>query len=240
MSNIISIVEKDLKEIAKKFNITKEPIVEINKNNINSHFSTTLALMSAKELKQNPIQLAEKIKSELLQKTYYDEVEIAGPGFINIKLKTNILTSAIKKIASLKETYGKNTVKNKIINIEYVSANPTGFLHVGHARNAVTGSVLEQVLKFDGYEVQTEYYTNDAGNQINILAVTVFVHYLWALGIKATKPANTYGGTFYDDIANILVKKYNDKFKSLTFTETTISDPQVHQIFRQEATEYFC
>lgn len=239
MSNIISIVEKDLKEIAKKFNITKEPIVEINKNNINSHFSTTLALMSAKELKQNPIQLAEKIKSELLQKTYYDEVEIAGPGFINIKLKTNILTSAIKKIASLKETYGKNTVKNKIINIEYVSANPTGFLHVGHARNAVTGSVLEQVLKFDGYKVQTEYYTNDAGNQINILAVTVFVHYLWALGIKATKPANTYGGTFYDDIANILVKKYNDKFKSLTFTETTISDPQVHQIFRQEATEYF-
>ncbi|ATZ18247.1 arginine--tRNA ligase [Mesoplasma melaleucae] len=239
MNNIISIIENDLKEIAKKLNITKEPIVEINKNNINSHFSTTLALMSAKELKQNPVQLAEKIKAKLAQKEYYDKIEIAEPGFINIKLKTNILTSAIKNITTLKEAYGKNTLKNKIINIEYVSANPTGFLHVGHARNAVTGSVLEKVTAFDGYEVQTEYYTNDAGNQINILAVTVFVHYLWALGIKAEKPANTYGGSFYDDLANIFVEKYGDKFKDLTYTETVISDPEVHQIFRKEATKYF-
>ncbi|AVN60553.1 arginine--tRNA ligase [Mesoplasma entomophilum] len=239
MDNIINIVKDDLKTIAKKINITKEPIVEINKNNIDSHFSTTLALMSAKELKQNPVQLAETIKQELMQKDYYDQIEIAGPGFINIKLKTKLLSRAIKNITTLKEAYGKNKSKNEIINIEYVSANPTGYLHVGHARNAVTGSVLEEVLKFDGYEVQTEYYTNDAGNQINILAVTVFVHYLWALGIEAEKPANTYGGTFYDDLANTLIEKYGDKFKNLTFTETAISDVEVHQIFRKEATEYF-
>ncbi|ATQ35734.1 arginyl-tRNA synthetase [Mesoplasma entomophilum] len=239
MDNIINIVKDDLKTIAKKINITKEPIVEINKNNIDSHFSTTLALMSAKELKQNPVQLAETIKQELMQKDYYDQIEIAGPGFINIKLKTKLLSRAIKNITTLKEAYGKNKSKNEIINIEYVSANPTGYLHVGHARNAVTGSVLEEVLKFDGYEVQTEYYTNDAGNQINILAVTVFVHYQWALGIEAEKPVNTYGGTFYDDLANTLIEKYGDKFKNLTFTETAISDDEVHQIFRKEATEYF-
>ncbi|ATZ21093.1 arginine--tRNA ligase [Mesoplasma coleopterae] len=239
MNNIINIVKEDLKAITKKMNITKEPIVEINKNNIDSHFSTTLALMSAKELKQNPVQLAETIKEELMQKDYYDQIEIAGPGFINIKVKTELLSRTIKNITTLKEAYGKNKSKNKIINIEYVSANPTGYLHVGHARNAVTGSVLEEVLKFDGYEVQTEYYTNDAGNQINILAVTVFVHYLWALGIEAEKPANTYGGTFYDDLANTMIEKYGDKFKNLTFTETAISDPEVHQIFRKEATEYF-
>ncbi|AVN64616.1 MULTISPECIES: arginine--tRNA ligase [Mesoplasma] len=239
MENIISIVKKDLKEIAQKFNISKDPIVEINKNNIDSHFSSTLALMSAKELKQNPVQLAENIKHELLQKDYYDQIEIAGPGFINIKLKTELLSTTIKNITTLKEAYGKNENKNKIINIEYVSANPTGFLHVGHARNAVTGSVLEEVLKFDGYEVQTEFYTNDAGNQINILAVTVFVHYLWALGIEAEKPANTYGGTFYDDLANIMIQKYGDKFKNLTFTETAISDDETHQIFRKEAVQHF-
>ncbi|ASZ09324.1 arginine--tRNA ligase [Mesoplasma chauliocola] len=239
MKNIISIVKEDLKEIAKKLNIEKEPIVEINKNNVNSHFSTTLALMSAKELKQNPIALANEIKNLLIEKTYYDEIEIAGPGFINIKLSPEFLSSTITNITNLKESYGKNDKKNKIINIEYVSANPTGFLHVGHARNAVTGSVLEEVLKFDGYDVQTEYYTNDAGNQINILAVTVFVHYLWALGIEAEKPANTYGGTFYDDLASSLIDKYGDKFKNFTFTENAISDSKVHQIFRKEATDYF-
>ncbi|ATZ21798.1 arginine--tRNA ligase [Mesoplasma tabanidae] len=239
MDNIINIVKKDLKEVAKKLGIVKEPVVEINKNNIDSHFSTTIALMSAKELKQNPIQLADSIKQELIKKEYYDQIEIAGPGFINIKLKTELLSTTIKNISTLKEAYGKNGNKNKIINIEYVSANPTGFLHVGHARNAVTGSVLKEVLKFDGYEVQTEYYTNDAGNQINILAVTVFVHYLWALGIEAEKPANTYGGTFYDDLAKTMIEKHGDKFKSLSFTETIISDSKVHQIFRKEATEYF-
>jgi arginyl-tRNA synthetase len=213
--------------------------VEINETGVKSNFATTLALMAAKKLGKNPKELAEVIKEKLIEMNNYDEVEIAGPGFINVKMKKTLLSSVVKKIELEKNNYGQQPRRNKIINIEYVSANPTGFLHVGHARNAVNGSVLEQIFKADGYETQTEYYINDAGNQINVLAVTVFVHYLNLLGIEAIKPENSYGGDMYDEVAGYLLDEFGDKFKDVTFSDTMINDEEVHQIFRKKSTQHF-
>lgn len=239
MNNIFDIVKSDLKEISKKLQLTKELILEVNKNNVDTHFSSSIALVNAKDKKTNPHILANQIRDELLLKDYYASIEVAGPGFINIKLKNSFLSKVLSNVNTLKQNYGKNKIKNQIINIEYVSANPTGFLHVGHARNAVVGSVLEQILKADGYETQSEYYINDAGNQINVLAVTVFVHYLWTFDIKAEKPANSYGGTFYDDLAKIIKEKYQDKFIKVKFSDECILDENVHEIFKSESIKYF-
>ncbi|WP_031543031.1 arginine--tRNA ligase [Mesoplasma photuris] len=239
MNKMIDIFKTDIKEIFKTYKISVEPVIEINKQGIEHDFSTTIALMYAKQLGKNPRELAEEIKSILLKKEYYKEVEIASPGFLNVKLDSLFLFNVLKNIKDESIKYGNQEKKKEIMNIELVSANPTGFLHVGHARNAVIGSTLEKVFDACGYETQTEYYTNDAGNQINILAVTVFVNYLWKLNIEATMPQNTYAGTMYADLADVFVEKYGDKFKDLTFTDTHISDEEVHQIFRIESVNYF-
>ncbi|AUF83682.1 arginine--tRNA ligase [Mesoplasma syrphidae] len=239
MKNIINIFKEDLEKIVLELVIDVEPTVEINKTGIQSDFSTTLALMGAKKIGKNPKELAELIKEKLLAVNNYDEVEVAGPGFINVKMKKKLLSSVIQKISAEKSTYGVQPRRNQIINIEYVSANPTGFLHVGHARNAVNGSVLEEIFKADGYEVQTEYYVNDAGNQINILAVTVFVHYLNLLGINAVKPENSYGGDMYDEVAGYLIDEFGDKFKTVTFSDAMINNQEVHQIFRKKSVDHF-
>nr|WP_026389682.1 arginine--tRNA ligase [[Acholeplasma] multilocale] len=239
MKNVIDIFKQDLKTVALSLGIEADPIVEINKNGVNGDFSSTLALMAAKKLGKNPRELAEIIKSELEKTGNYETIEVAGPGFVNVKINKVILNGVIKKIMTEESEYGKQPRRNKVINIEYVSANPTGFLHVGHARNAVSGSTLEKIFEADGFDVQTEYYMNDAGNQINILAVTVFVHYLQALGIDAQKPENSYGGDMYDEVAAYFVDEFGDKFKDVTFSDTKINDEEVHQIFRKRSVEHF-
>ncbi|PPE06782.1 arginine--tRNA ligase [Mesoplasma corruscae] len=239
MNNIFNIIKTDLNEISKQLHLKKEPLLELNKNNINTHFSTSIALINAKNKKMNPMELAESIKVILLEKSYYSEIEVAKPGFINIKLKCEFISTILNNINTLKKMYGFNNKKNKLINLEFVSANPTGFLHVGHARNAVVGSALEKILIADGYDTQTEYYINDAGNQINILAVTVFVHYLWSFGIEAVKPENSYGGTFYDDLAQIIKDKYGDKFVKIKYDETQILDEKTQDVFKNESVNYF-
>ncbi|WP_434341674.1 arginine--tRNA ligase [Mycoplasma putrefaciens] len=239
MTTIIEMFKQDLKNICNQLNINKEPIVEINKNNTAGVLATTIALISSKLVAKKPIELAEIFKQELLKTNRYQSVEIAGPGFINVLINPELLSAVINNILTAKKDYGQLPDQNYTINIEYVSANPTGFLHVGHARNATIGSVLVNLWKKAGNKVQTEYYINDAGNQINILAVTVFVHYLWALGVKAQKPENSYSGEMYDDLAKMLVEQYQDKFKDLSYTENQIADPLVHDIFKQQAVKYF-
>ncbi|PPE05285.1 arginine--tRNA ligase [Williamsoniiplasma lucivorax] len=236
---IIEIFKNDLSTILKGMNIDLEPIVEINKGKDNGHFSTTVALMSAKQVGKNPIELAKTITAKLGEKDYYSSIKIAGPGFINVEIKPEVLSTIILNIMHEKDSYGQNENKNYIINLEEVSANPTGWLHLGHARNAVTGDTLRRIWEKDGYEVQTEYYTNDAGNQVNVLAVTVFVYYLNMIGVEAELPSVAYKGDAYDDVAASFVSEYGDKFKDIKFTDNQILDPQVHDIFRYKSVAYF-
>ncbi|ATZ17472.1 arginyl-tRNA synthetase [Williamsoniiplasma luminosum] len=236
---VIDIFRSDLVEILKEMQVDLEPIVEINKGKENGHFSTTIALMLAKKMGKNPKDLATIIGDKLSQKDYYSSVKIAGIGFINVEVKTDLLSTIILNIMNQKDNYGQNEQKNYIINLELVSANPTGWLHLGHARNAVTGDTLKRVWEKDGFNVQTEYYTNDAGNQINVLAVTVFVYYLNMIGVKAELPSVAYKGEAYDEVATMFVAEYGDKFKDIKFTDTQILDQEAHDIFRYKSVAFF-
>jgi arginyl-tRNA synthetase len=236
---VIEIFKQDLTAIATQFNWDIEPIIELNKGKGHGHFSTTIAMVGAKKLKTNPQAIAEKVVALLKEKPYYLTVEIAGPGFINVTLDPELVSNVLVNIQQEKSQYGQNEAKDYLYNIELVSANPTGWLHVGHARNAVVGDFLARIFKKDGYKVQTEYYTNDAGNQINILAVTVFVHYLKLIGVDAKMPATCYAGDMYDDIAGFFVDEYADKFKDVKYNDTYVEDPEVHKIFRYKSVDHF-
>ena len=152
-------------------------IVEKPKNEDNGDLSSNIALVLSKQLGENPFKLAEKIRDILNNLDFFDEVNIAKPGFINLKLKRHVWTSFLRDLSLSDVLLNCDIGKGQSVNIEYVSANPTGPLHVGHCRGAVFGDVLSSVLKATGHKVTKEYYVNDAGSQIDLLAKSVMVRY---------------------------------------------------------------
>ena len=152
-------------------------IIETPKDTKNGDYSTNIALLLTKVLKDNPMNIASKIASEISDESI-EKVEIAPPGFINIYLTKKVLLDEINKIITENRNYGKNNSgNNKKINLEYVSANPTGTLHIGHGRGATYGDNLSRILSFCGYDVTREYYINDAGNQMNNLGISIKERY---------------------------------------------------------------
>ena len=188
----------------------KDIVVEIPKQRENGDFSSSIALKLCKELKTNPIELAESIKSNINDELI-DEIEIAKPGFINFRLNRQTIFNGINEINKLEDDYGKSNIGNKEkINVEYVSANPTGILHLGTARGAAYGDSLCNILKFAGYDVTREYYINDAGNQIDNLGLSILVRYKELCGIDAELPENGYHGQEIIKIAEKIKEEYGD------------------------------
>ncbi len=191
--------------------------LEVPPDHINYDLSSNVALVLAKKNKLNPINLAENIKSLLLNKVnHFEKIDLAGPGFLNIKLSKNALVENINEILKNKKTYGSKKL-NKTYNIEFVSANPTGPMHVGHCRGAVFGDVLSNLLLFHGNKVVKEYYINDYGNQINNFVESV---YLRIREIKFKEKfiikENLYPGDYIKYIAqNIIENNKNIKFENL-------------------------
>ena len=175
-------------------------------------FATNFAMQAAKSLHCSPKQIAEAIKANL-QCPYVAKAEIAGPGFLNFYLKADWLYVLLDDIIKAGENYGNlvNSCKEKI-QIEYVSANPTGPLHVGHGRGAAVGSALANLMKAAGYDVTREYYINDAGNQMMNLAASVNARYLELFGIDSVFPENGYHGEDIVDTAKRIKAKYGDAF----------------------------
>ncbi len=175
-------------------------------------FATNFAMQAARTLHCSPKQIAEAIK-ENLQCNYIEKAEIAGPGFLNFYLKTDWLYVLLGDIIKAGENYGnlQGDCKEKV-QIEYVSANPTGPLHVGHGRGAAVGSALANLMKAAGYEVSREYYINDAGNQMMNLAASVNSRYLDLFGIANDFPENGYHGEDIVDTAKRIKAKYGDSF----------------------------
>ena len=139
----------------------------------------------AKPLKKSPVVIANELKEEFEKNSMFEKVEIAGAGFINFYLNPDFVYKILDKIILEKENYGKSSIGNKEkVMVEYVSANPTGYLHVGHGRGAVVGDVIANILNFAGYDVFREYYVNDAGSQIDKLAQSVYLRYKEILGEK--------------------------------------------------------
>ncbi len=173
-----------------------------------------LAMMLARPAKARPRDIAEAIVAALPTSDLVKKVEIAGPGFINFYLNAQATASVVKQILQAGETYGQSEQGDgKKIQIEFVSANPTGPLHVGHGRGAAYGATLANLLSTVGYKVHREYYVNDAGRQMDILCASVWLRYLELSGEEFDFPANGYKGDYIWDIAATLHRENGDKFK---------------------------
>lgn len=189
-----------------------EVLLEVPPQKEFGDFATNFAMQSARSLKCNPRMIAQAV-ADNLDCSYVEKTEIAGPGFINFYLKQDWVYDMLAKIIAAGENYGNLTTDCKEkIQLEYVSANPTGPLHVGHGRGAAVGSALANLMKAAGYDVTREYYINDAGNQMNNLAASVNARYLEQLGQKVEFPENGYHGYDIIETAQRIVRIYGDKF----------------------------
>lgn len=179
-------------------------------------FSSNIALVLAKKLKVSPRQLAEKIISNLdcsKANSKLEKIEIAGPGFINFFLKKSAWSPVIAQILTKTKEFGASKIgNNEPVLVEFVSANPTGPLHVGHGRGAAYGDSIARLLKTVGYRVCAEYYINDAGRQMNILATSVWLRYLEVCGEEFIFPSNAYRGAYVGEIAQQLFSQYGKHF----------------------------
>lgn len=189
-----------------------EVLLEVPPQKEFGDFASNFAMQSARSLKCNPRMIAQAVIDNL-DCAYVEKTEIAGPGFINFYLKDNWLSDMLANIVKAGENYGNLTAPtDEKIQVEYVSANPTGPLHVGHGRGAAVGSSLANLLKAAGYNVTREYYINDAGNQINNLAASVNARYLEAYGLDIEFPENGYHGHDIIETAERIKRIYGDKF----------------------------
>jgi len=192
-------------------------ILEIPKEKAHGDYSTNMAMQLARVAKKAPRMIAEAIIEHFdRSKASIEKMEIAGPGFINFFMNNSYLTDLIPAILEAGEKYGETTVGGgQKIQVEFVSANPTGDLHLGHARGAAVGDSLCNILDKAGYKVSREYYINDAGNQINNLARSVEARYFQALGMEKDMPEDGYHGADIVEIGKKLAAEYGDKFVNM-------------------------
>ncbi len=178
-------------------------------------FSTNFAMQTAKIFHTAPRKIADEIKSRISEE-WLEKIEIAGAGFMNFYLKADVIYSELKNIFDELENFGQLPNKKNIpIQIEYVSANPTGLLHVGHGRGAAAGSAIVNILRAAGYNVESEYYINDAGNQMENLAKSVNARYLELLGQPVEFPENGYHAVDIIDTTKKIIERDGDKYLSL-------------------------
>jgi len=176
-------------------------------------FASNIAMTLAKTAKTNPRQLAQNIIDHLPKSVILERVEIAGPGFINFYLKQNAHQAIVAEIINNGDQYGNSNIgANTPTLIEFVSANPTGPLHIGHGRGAAYGAAVASLLKKTGFDISCEYYINDAGRQMDILAVSVWLRYLQHIGAEIPFPENAYQGEYIIDIAIKLHKEHVENF----------------------------
>ncbi|WP_461833946.1 arginine--tRNA ligase [Desulfothermus sp.] len=184
--------------------------------------ATNIAMLLSKELKDSPRNIAEKIKDFILNNhsEFIEKIDIAGPGFLNFTLSKSFWQKEILEVLNKEEKYGQcDFGKGKKVLIEYVSANPTGPLHVGHGRGAAVGDSLSRILKFAGFDVSTEYYINDAGRQIKILGKSIYIRYKQLLGFDDQLDEDSYKGEYIIDIGKLLMEKYGKDLLNLPENE---------------------
>lgn len=223
--NIFKVLIQDLKKYGKEIcdddSIWQKAKLEIPKDNIKADIATNIAMIIAAHTKSNPREVATQFKTHWTKIDYIDNIEIAGPGFINFIINQSKWYQALEAILADKQNFYHVDVGGGLkVNIEYVSANPTGPMHVGHARGAVWGDALANILKHTGHNVTKEYYINDAGAQIEVLVDSVILRYKEAItGTKVVIPEGLYPGEYLIDVANDLVTKYSDTLLQLSETD---------------------
>ena len=180
--------------------------------------STPLAMGLARTLKKAPKQIAEDIIDAINDRSIFEKIEIAGPGFINFTFTRDYLSACLKKLLRAEKSFLRENVGQgcKVL-IEYVSANPTGPLHIGHARGAAVGNALCNLLEESGYCIEREYYINDAGRQVKLLGLSVHTKYQQLFGIDTPFPEDGYRGQYIDDEAAALRAEQGEAFKGIPF-----------------------
>ncbi len=184
-------------------------VVEPPRDPTHGDMATNAAMVLAKDAGKKPRELAEAIAEKLRAEPNVEKVDIAGPGFINLTLKTNVWGEELNLALQLGADYGRSEIgKGEAVNVEYVSANPTGPMHVGHGRGAVFGDALASLLEYAGYDVTREYYINDAGAQVDVLARSAYLRYQEALGEDITIPEGLYPGEYLKHVGGELAAEY--------------------------------
>lgn len=219
---------KILDDLYGKELIIDELPVTLQENSDKNHgdLASNIALILAKPLKTNPQVIANDIKDAFINDEDLIKVEVAGPGFINFFLSTKTHNEVLKQIFNEKGSYGKSEPNNQTVLIEYVSSNPTGPLHVGHGRGAVFGSVLAALLREAGFKVDEEYYINDFGRQMNILAASLWLRYAQLFNSEINMIKNGYQGEYLISIADSLKQIQSDKFYSSQEEVSILINPE--------------
>jgi arginyl-tRNA synthetase len=212
-----SLLDQALQQLRKKgdlpTDIATEAKVERARDRQHGDFASNVAMTMTKAARRKPRDLARMIVDAMPSSALVSKVEIAGPGFINFFLATGAYQKTISDVLAAGETYGRSTVGAQLpMQVEFVSANPTGPLHVGHGRGAAYGAAVANLLDAAGFRVHREYYVNDAGRQMDILAASVWLRYLELLGERFTFPINGYKGAYVRDIAASIRQIHGDKF----------------------------
>lgn len=188
--------------------------IQIPKDHQNGDYSSNIAMRLAKVFQQKPIELATELAAYLEQKSdLIEKAEVAGPGFLNFWVKQDELTSVISKVIEMDQDYGRNDSGNQLkINVEYISVNPTGLLHMGHARGAAWGDSITRLMKFSNYEVTREYYVNDGGNQIEALVYSLLERYKQFHGLDYQLPEDGYHSEDLLEIVEQLNQRHGREF----------------------------
>ncbi|MEP0191635.1 MAG: arginine--tRNA ligase [Erythrobacter sp.] len=207
-------------------NVTLEPPRDASHGDL----ATNAAMVLAKPAKTNPRALAELIAAKLEAEPGIVSAEIAGPGFINLRLEAGAWLTELKAIAVLGDDYGRSEIgAGSSVNVEYVSANPTGPMHMGHCRGAVVGDALASLLEYAGHSVTREYYINDAGGQVDVLARSAHLRYREALGEDTGEiPEGLYPGDYLKPVGAALAQEFGDQY-------STAEEPHWLPIFRKQA-----
>lgn len=212
------IIEKALKKlgiegIAVEFEVPREEKF--------GDISTPVAMGLSKTLKKPPGKIARDIVNSIERNDIFEKIDIAGPGFINVTFSKNHLFAETKALLSEKEGFLRRDIgKGKRIQIEFVSANPTGPLHLGHGKGAAVGAALSNLLTAGGYKVEKEYYINDAGRQVRILGLSVFAKHQQLLGVEYPFPEDGYKGDYVEDMAKEVISLYGNKYAEMSFQES--------------------
>ena len=192
------------------------PIIERPQRRGHGDYSCSLALKLARPMRKNPMEIAKTIAAEIAPDEAVDRVDVARPGFINFTLSSVWLAQQVEAILDAGSSFGNASVGAGLkVQVEFVSVNPNGPIHVGHARGAVFGSALANVLEAAGYEVEREYYVNDGGNQMDLFDRSLYARYLQALGRDTELPEGGYQGAYLVDFAREIVEEEGSRFSSM-------------------------
>lgn len=204
--------------------------LERPRDEANGDWASTVAMRTAKLARKNPREIAQIIVDHIPANDMIASVEIAGPGFINIRLSDAVLQGVVREVREEGDNFGRGTIPEgeRYVNLEYVSANPTGPFHVGHGRWASLGDAMARVMRHGGYDVYEEYYINDHGNQMDVFGNSVNVRYQQLLGRDVEMPEACYGGAYVKDIAQDIIDQDGDKWLN-------VSDEERVEAFREMA-----